>query len=266
MKWYFSMESVGYQRYGQMMKAAVASCRKNTTLDPILIWNAPDGSFPVEFYNFLSQHGVQIICHNSQIHDLCRQIGIDNHVIAGSYLRYEVPQIEQTDEFVLYTDVDVIFTGDPQLGGSRPRYFSCAPEFDPNYWGYFNSGIMLMNVPAMRATNEHLVAATMARIKAGFCSAYDQGDLNAFYFDTWDRLDLGLNWKPYWGINPDAKIIHFHGPKPDDYFYLMKGDKKDALAHRMIALNPEAYKHYVCEYVTYVEAAGEKWTPKLFGH
>ena len=26
-----------------------------------------------------------------------------------------------------------------------------------------------------------------------------------------------FNWKPYWGFNPLAKIVHFHGPKPADY-------------------------------------------------
>jgi hypothetical protein len=24
------------------------------------------------------------------------------------------------------------------------------------------------------------------------------------------------NWRPYWGINPDVAILHFHGPKPLD--------------------------------------------------
>jgi hypothetical protein len=29
-----------------------------------------------------------------------------------------------------------------------------------------------------------------------------------------------LNWKPYWGENAQAKIIHFHGPKPFQRDYL----------------------------------------------
>jgi hypothetical protein len=30
----------------------------------------------------------------------------------------------------------------------------------------------------------------------------------------WDDLPLELNWKTYWGLNRDAAILHFHGPKP----------------------------------------------------
>ena len=24
-----------------------------------------------------------------------------------------------------------------------------------------------------------------------------------------------FNWKPYWGMDKDAVIVHFHGPKPE---------------------------------------------------
>jgi tetratricopeptide (TPR) repeat protein len=44
--------------------------------------------------------------------------------------------------------------------------------------------------------------------------AYDQGAYNLFFKDKWDRLDIQLNWKSYWDFSPEAKIIHFHGPKP----------------------------------------------------
>ena len=30
----------------------------------------------------------------------------------------------------------------------------------------------------------------------------------------YDELPEIQNWKPYWGTNEDAEIIHFHGPKP----------------------------------------------------
>lgn len=29
-----------------------------------------------------------------------------------------------------------------------------------------------------------------------------------------DKLRPELNWKPYWGDYAEAKVIHFHGPKP----------------------------------------------------
>lgn len=32
-----------------------------------------------------------------------------------------------------------------------------------------------------------------------------------------------FNWKPYWGYNARAKLIHFHGPKPLDYMCHLRG-------------------------------------------
>ena len=33
------------------------------------------------------------------------------------------------------------------------------------------------------------------------------------YVRPWSRF----NWKPYWPYNPEATIMHWHGPKPSDY-------------------------------------------------
>ena len=38
--------------------------------------------------------------------------------------------------------------------------------------------------------------------------------LRAFFGDNYTALSRTLNWKPYWGWNPEAEIVHFHGPKP----------------------------------------------------
>ena len=48
--------------------------------------------------------------------------------------------------------------------------------------------------------------------------SWDEAAYRWFYRDEngplWDRLRPELNWKPYWDDNSQAKIIHFHGPKP----------------------------------------------------
>ncbi len=48
--------------------------------------------------------------------------------------------------------------------------------------------------------------------------SWDEAAYRWFYRDSngplWDRLRPELNWKPYWGWNPQARIIHFHGPSP----------------------------------------------------
>jgi hypothetical protein len=48
--------------------------------------------------------------------------------------------------------------------------------------------------------------------------SWDEAAYRWFYRDQdgplWNKLRPELNWKPYWGENPEAKIIHLHGPKP----------------------------------------------------
>jgi hypothetical protein len=45
---------------------------------------------------------------------------------------------------------------------------------------------------------------------------FDQGIYMALYAGRWERLPAEYNWKPYWGHCPEAKIVHFHGPKPTE--------------------------------------------------
>ena len=53
----------------------------------------------------------------------------------------------------------------------------------------------------------------------------DQGAYNEYFQGAFNCLTYPLfNWKPYWVENEDAKIIHFHGPKIQDYIsYLRNG-------------------------------------------
>ncbi len=55
-------------------------------------------------------------------------------------------------------------------------------------------------------------------IKTLVNNAWDQGAYRIFYKKLfgfkWDKLPIEYNWKPYWNENTQAKIIHFHGPKP----------------------------------------------------
>ena len=53
----------------------------------------------------------------------------------------------------------------------------------------------------------------------------DQGAYNAFYQGRFDvHRSPVFNWKPYWGYNSGAKLIHFHGPKVPEYLAHAKSD------------------------------------------
>jgi len=49
--------------------------------------------------------------------------------------------------------------------------------------------------------------------------AMDQGLIISYFGPTATRLPDNYNWKPYWGINHDAVIVHFHGFKPSSGKY-----------------------------------------------
>jgi hypothetical protein len=270
MKWYFCIESIGYIRYESYLKAAVISCRKNTSLTPILIWYEANKHVPDELRTFLDKYGVKLIHGEGLVfNELMKQrekIKITvSHSTPGAYLRFEIPLIEQEDEYVLYGDCDIMFNKEIELDDVKPRFIACAPEFQQNEWGYFNSGVMVMNIKNMRNTLDNLIDVTMARMRSGFCMGSDQGDLNGYYFQEWTRLNPLFNWKPYWGVNEDAKIIHFHGPKPDDCAAIINGLNKNEMYNTLFFLDFEAYKYYLVKFIETLGAEGVRWVPKYFG-
>ena len=250
MKWYFCIDWKGAEAYAAYIKAAVISCRRHTDLQPICVCYDPNNQLPLHLTTFFDEYRVRFIRHKSRVFDaiIDQDFKIDNFsvdIAAGAYLRFEVPLLEKDDEFVLYTDCDVLFCKNFSATLKKPRYFSCAPEFDPGNWNYFNSGVMLMNIEAMRRTSDALMATALGRLRSGIHCAYDQGDLNAFYYQAWDHLPLEFNWKPYWGINEEAKIIHFHGPKPTDVRNLQSGGISHSIYEELYNLNSNAYNHYI---------------------
>jgi hypothetical protein len=267
MKWYFCMESTGFLRFQPCLQAALQSCRQNTSLEPVCVWYDPNGQIQPEPAALFERYGVKVLHGQAIIYHLALQqkekikIAL-NHAVAGSYLRYEIPFLAPDEEFAFYTDVDVLFRSDIDISQIRPRFLAAGPEFSPEGWGDFNSGIMVMNLPNLRDTFPGFAEVALSRMRAGFCVASDQGDLNAFYFKEWERLPIEYNWKPYWGRNDDAKIIHFHGPKPDDYYFILTGELDHGLWAKLISANVDGYRYYMQEFLATLNSAGYEWVPQ----
>lgn len=85
---------------------------------------------------------------------------------------------------------------------------------EPHEWSQLCSGVLLLNVPAMRAEYDALLRH--ARDRLGRPHHYDQETLNEHFEGRWDHLPIHMHWKPYWGVEWDAAIVHFHGPKAED--------------------------------------------------
>ena len=258
MKWYFCIETFGAYKYAPYIMAAVLSCRKHTNLEPICLWHEHEGHVQSDLKAFLHKHDVKVVETRCRVYDKAQEYRSINtaYGTAGTHLRFDIPWIEQEDEFVLYADCDVVFNGAIELDDMRPKFFAAAPEFDMNAWHYFNSGIMVMNLENLRRTSQALVETTLWRMRSGFPVTHDQADLNAFYFEQWERLPQIYNWKPYWGVNDDARIIHFHGPKPADVYIAASSTHRDPLVNRMVDINRPACVTHLINFLNVLAEAG----------
>ncbi|MBG0808298.1 hypothetical protein IY145_02775, partial [Methylosinus sp. H3A] len=169
--------------------------------------------------------------------------GWSRAVAAGALLRLDIPLIETRDEFVLYTDCDVLFARRVELSPLRPRYFAAAPMHEPHEWSQLCSGVLLLDVPAMRAEYDALMRR--ARNSLGRPHHYDQEALNEHFEGRWDHLPIHMHWKPYWGVEWDAAIVHFHGPKAEDARLFATAPPGDDLLGLLYRRDPQGFAHFL---------------------
>jgi hypothetical protein len=201
----------------KMLEVSVKSALKNTNFEIFVIFDGDKNKL-----NLPSD--VRIIEHKHRCYETFKnslRCFNDKNCLAiasGAYLRTEIPYLIKKmgleDEVCLYTDYDVIFqySNFSVLESLKPPIFAAAPEFNPNEWSYVNTGVMLMNVNYF---NEHDNLIT-DYINNNFedLHTWDQTLYNNLYSKNFTKLPINYNWKPYWGINENANIIHFHGVKP----------------------------------------------------
>jgi lipopolysaccharide biosynthesis glycosyltransferase len=258
-KWYFAItaetltadEDHGFK---DCIYVAVRSALKNTTLRPHLLY---DGAHD-EFTKGMESLGVTVIRHRLSFFDRLQiaqreQMPEWPHYMrtaAGAFLRLDIPRVEFEDDFVLYTDCDVMFTNSIDLNFCRPEIFAVAGQFEKkSYYSDMNSGVMLINVQRIRRDLPALVDFLCNNFYD--VHGYDQELLRLFYNARWDPLSACYNWKPYWGGSDKANIVHFHGPKPaaarkliDDHGYRIDDPVFHTWRHWFFQ-NVPGYEHYV---------------------
>ena len=234
MQWYFALteDSTAFRQYAEMVMVAVHTARNETALQPHCLYDGNEN----EFTQWLRKHDVRIIRHRSFVREALEELGRQKgnpHLAAalsGAFSRIELPEIVREtgggNGRILYTDCDVLFLGDvvPELEANPCRCFAVAPESVLDDYLNMNTGVMLMNVERLRESLPNFrqyVAKNLAALEA---ESWDEAAYRWFYRDDkgpqWDRLRPELNWKPYWGENVAARIIHFHGPKPFQREYI----------------------------------------------
>ncbi|MDD2704875.1 MAG: glycosyltransferase family 2 protein [Acidocella sp.] len=247
LKWYFALSAASLKSrdhdWRSLIRAALSSARRHTTLRPHLLWDGPPAH---ELAQELRRQGVTVIPHRVPFYAELERHKPEPHwlgIASGAFLRVEIPVLEQEDEFVLYTDADVMFLADPSpaLRQARPRYFAGCSEF--TFQDGLNSGVLLLNLPQMRADYPAFISFIRQNLHLGL----DQEMYRRFYDGKWEPMPPEFNWKPYWGENPRAQILHWHGIKPVVVRRLFSD--VHASTHpelqALVARNPAGYRHYL---------------------
>ena len=258
--YWFAAVNDNSQMHKDMYLVALKSAILNTTLKPILIYDGED-----KVFSSLVEKNATLIKHKTLLYNKPNFLNKDQgwkNIACGAYLRIDIPIICKNlniqDEFVLYTDTDVIFLKDVvnQLKQYNPTYFSICPEFDKNNYTHFNSGVMLMNVKNMLNTYKEFTEF-IDTCNYNF-DAFDQGALRTFYNKkNVDKLPLLFNHKPYWGIQDEAFIVHYHGPKYNNIKDYLNGNVLDAYRDLYNKTNKESWIFFMRLYELYKE--GFNW-------
>ena len=226
MNWFSGINShnkESYLNYIKMYKVAVITAKQTTpNIKPYLIFDGEDD----EHIEYLLNIGVNIIKHKVSFSKELTDHYKEDTTALGAFLRIDIPLIcdylKITDDYILYTDNDVLFLKDvTELNSLTPKYFMCAGEFHPFFTPTnMNSGVMWINWKQMLSDHNDFVTF----IKNNFSNfqVYDQDALKMYYGDKIESLDPLYNYKPYWGDNNNIKVVHFHGPKPTFTFEQIK--------------------------------------------
>ena len=98
----------------------------------------------------------------------------------------------------------------------------------------FNTGVALINVPHIRETKPEFLFFIKDGINTSFSAPSDQGAYLDFYKP--ELLDRSFNIKPYFHNMDNAKIVHFHGPKPHEWFKVLLGETISSIFNHIKSL------------------------------
>jgi hypothetical protein len=232
MKCYFACNSgvSDSKVYRDLLEVTLKTARKNTTLDLYCLY---DGTPDDPACTIMRKYGVHVVFHRITFEKELLELYTPEYMqqrlgrveemegVIGTFTRMDVPLLEADEEFVLFCDVDVMFLQDiRQEELPRPKYCAAAPEirqdWDVSLRGhkYFNAGVMYLNVSGMRKKRDAFLSMLRQK-QSSKIECFDQGYLNHLCEQDFDELGLEYNWKPYWGINGNAKIVHMHAAKPN---------------------------------------------------
>ncbi len=227
MKCYFALSDdvAENDEYYYMFMATINSARKNTSLELHCLYDFRKTYVSDikkdRIYNLLKES--KVVIHNVSIDfekelmevytdEYLKSINVTRSSLYSRFLRFMIADIETNDECILYADTDILFYKD--IENINTKTIAVCPEFKKtNRYTYFNAGVMLINLNSYRKAKSNFIEMLRNK-KHPSIECCDQGYLNDLYKNNFEKLDLKYNWKPYWGQNNEAIIIHLHGIKP----------------------------------------------------
>jgi lipopolysaccharide biosynthesis glycosyltransferase len=231
--------------YRTMLKVALVSQRLNAPgLKPVLIYNGKEE----RFHDEIRALGCEVVFHTLSFEaDVLAQpsrADLWKDVARGAFLRLDIPELFPALGEALYTDLDVMFLKDPTRYSLKTETIALAPEFDIENFDAVNTGAMLFNCRGARQVFKEVIQFSKASLIN--VPDYDQGAIRLCLKGRWDRLSPLMNWKPYWGENKEAVVVHFHGPKPTDFQENRKSPPfKEGVYKALYDRAPASYNEYL---------------------
>jgi len=257
--WFLAMrpQGNGFEEYEAFAAVAVMSAMENApSLEPHLLWVGGEKN---NFTAWCENRGVVVHYFTTPVYKEAFDVMLASGEIKerrhaalmGAFGRIEIPRVYRAwggrAEYLLYTDVDVMFFTDPGLMRFRVAKIGVGvgPQVSKNKVG--NTGVLLFRVDRWMGVYPELVQFMELYKWRG--RSFEQALLIRFFSRVRDFASLlpnTWNWKAYWGCHPngrdagqDIAIGHFHGPKPkmclDDYLDGRNESCGHQLLHRLKA-------------------------------
>lgn len=204
MFWFFAINDFTRDWLGNCIKVMLAT--RPSWFKPICLSDCRE---------LIQLPGVNVIPWQLSFAPLLAKAGYDVAKASGQFMRMDVPlacvKLGIKDEFVFYTDVDVMFLGEcRRLVEIKPKCFAAMRDRYNGDENHFNDGVLLINRQGMLERREELLQF----LDQAQGQPDDQQVMNAVYAKHWSDLPGHFNWPPYWGPKDWAEVIHFCGPKP----------------------------------------------------
>ncbi len=244
--------------YQKLAKVLVVSVKVNSKAELICLYDGNDN----EFISWLQISGITCIRRQVPFFNEIKEKYKGKKSIdycAGAYLNLEIPNalLEKGihDQFVMYVDTDTMILNKLELDSIKPDIVAITPDWEISNWKIMGGGIIVMNLKRLREDYSNFINHLrkhnfdFAFAGQGPCS---QGAWNTFYKGSWGRLGPEYDWKPWWGYNSNAKIIHFSGPKPNEVKAILSNldenpneNERQKINRYVIRQNPDSYKKYL---------------------